>query len=449
MALVVSGTRLAVLTGSSWQTPGVVHDHGTRLWDAPETHPPSSTAPVPKGAEARGEPRLRRHAHERLPVPWDVDATDPRPLLTSVADIVDRLALVTRPEKAAVWDPVGLQIGDPTARVDRVAVCHEVTQPVAHRVVEEGCDLVVAYHPLLFRPTSRIVDGPTPGGRAWTLARAGVSLVVTHTDFDAAPGGTAESLAAAIGLADGAPFGPLASPEQVKIVTFVTGDDTDDVVESMAAAGAGRIGNYDTCSYRLQGHGSFRAGEGTDPVTGRRGTLNLEPETRIEMVAPAWAKDRVLAALVAAHPYEEPAYDVYDVQSNSGFVGRVGAWSGGTLAALARTVSEEVGAVGLRVAGDVDAAVTRVAVVPGSGAAFIAAARRAGADAIVTGDVDHHRAVAAVDSGMAVVDPGHAATETPGMAALLAAVSGWDVDVVDLTGDGRGPWSPMPSDPLP
>ena len=147
----------------------------------------------------------------------------------------------------------------------------------------------------------------------------------------------------------------------------------------------------------------------------------------------------VIAALVRSHPYEEPAFDVYDVRSNHGLIGRVGSWSG-TLVGLADLVGETLGDTGIRLAGNPDMEVSRVAVVPGSGSAFISAARSAGAEVVVTGDVDHHRAVAALDSGVAVVDPGHAATELPGMRSLVAMVSELGVDVQDLTGDGTGPW---------
>lgn len=369
--------------------------------------------------------------------------------MTSVSDVVARLGRATRPEKAAAWDPVGLQIGDPAAVVESVAVCHEVTESVVDRAIDAGCDMVVAYHPLLFRPTSRLVLGPTPSGRAWRLARAGVSLLVTHTDFDAAPGGTADALAAALHLADVVPFGPLTSADQVKVVTFVPEDDVDALAGAMASAGAGRIGNYDTCSFRLAGHGTFRAGEGTDPVAGSRGKLNVEPETRLEMIAPAAAADGVVAALVAAHPYEEPAYDVYDVRSNAGFVGRVGTPAVPTISDLVDMVGERVGRRGLRVAGDPRRSVGRVAVVPGSGSSFVGAARRVGADVVVTGDVDHHRAVGALDSGVAIVDPGHAATEGPGMAALADLVSALCAEIVDLTDSSAGPWSGPPFEPLP
>lgn len=360
--------------------------------------------------------------------------------MATVASLLQELRRLTRPDRAAEWDPVGLQFGDPSRNVERVAVCHEVTEAAVQALLAEPTQLVITYHPLLFRPTNRLVAGPSPAGRAYRLMAAGLSLAVTHTDFDAAPGGTAESLAQALGLVDVLPFGPLVGTPQVKVVTFAPEDAVEPIVEAMSRAGGGRIGNYESCSYRTSGLGSFLAGEGAAPVVGRTGTLNVEPEVRVEMIAPTSRQEAVIAALVAAHPYEEPAFDVYDVRSNHGMIGRVGSFDG-TLEDLAETVGSRLGRAGLRVAGDLRSRPGRVAVVPGSGGSFVSAARHAGADVLVTGDVDHHRAVAALDSSLAVVDPGHAATELPGMKSLVDKVSGLGTEVLDLTGDGRGPWT--------
>ncbi len=358
----------------------------------------------------------------------------------TVADIVDRLGLAAPWAKAFGWDPVGLQIGDPAAPVRAAAVCHEVTEAVVDRLLADPPDLVVTYHPLLFRPTDRLVAGPTPAGRAWRLARAGIALVVAHTNFDVAPGGTADALADAVGLGNTSGMGPAWGVESVKVVTFVPAEAADAVSTAMAAAGAGTIGNYTACSFRAEGYGTFFAGEGTDPAAGRAGGLNREPEVRVEMVAPASRLDAVVAALAGAHPYEEAAYDVYDRRGDAGFVGRVGTVAAGTtLGSLAEFVEAEVGGV-LRVAGDPGRAVARIAVVPGSGGDFVGAAAAAGADVLVTGDVSHHRARAARDRGLAVIDPGHAATERPGMARLYAAVGQVVTAAADLTGEDPGPW---------
>ena len=249
--------------------------------------------------------------------------------MATVAGIVTAMAERTRPESAAAWDPVGLQLGDPGARVESVGVCHEVTEAVVSAIEETPVDLLVTYHPLLFEPVNRILAGRSPSARAYRLLAARVNLVVTHTDFDAAPGGTADALAAALKLHDIFPFGA-------------------DEVEGIPAIG--RIGGFE-----------------------------------------------------------------------------------GTLEALEVRVADACGSNSLRVSGDRDRRLERVAVVPGSGAGFIDPAASL-ADALVTGDVSHHRVVRALDQGLAVIDPGHVATERPGMVALVGLVA--DVvggRVADLT----------------
>lgn len=359
--------------------------------------------------------------------------------MSNVAEFMNLLATHTRPDRAADWDPVGLQLGDPASSIEVVGVCHEVTEEVVAAIESDPVDLVVSYHPLLFRPTTRLVAGVNPNGRAFRLVAAGVALAVTHTDFDAAPGGTADSLASALGLDDVSGFGPIKPSEQVKIVTFVPTADSDRVASAMSQAGAGRIGNYTGCSFRSPGTGTFHPQIGANPASGMTGELNREPEVRLEMLARSSATDGVVAALMAAHPYEEAAFDVYPVTSNHGLLGRIGTF-GGNLGDLAALAGERLGSSGLRVGGDPERPCRRVAVVPGAGSSFIAAAAGAGADAMVTGDVDHHQAVAALDRGVAVVDPGHAATEMPGMASLNSIVAGLGLPTRNLVGLAAGPW---------
>lgn len=353
-----------------------------------------------------------------------------------VQGAIDGLAPFAR---AGGWDPVGLQIGDPDQEVSRAAVCHEVTSPVLERAIGDGIDLLVSYHPLLFHPTTRLVAGPGPAGRALTLAAAGVSLLVVHTSFDVAPGGTADALADALGLVDTRPFDPLWGPETAKVVTFVPEAAVDPVTDAMVDAGAGRIGAYSGCAFRVHGEGTFVPGVGAAPLVGNLGERSVAPEVRIEMVAPRSRVRGVVAALVAAHPYEEPAFDVYERLGDAGFLGRAGTFSG-SFEDLVGDVQERIGG-SLRCSGRPAGDRLTVGVVPGSGAPAIPRAAQAGVDVLVTGDVKHHDARAAADLGMAVIDPGHAATEGPGIERLYAAVAAVIDDAIDLSGVDADPWA--------
>lgn len=363
-------------------------------------------------------------------------------MTATIKDLLDDLDRLAPLLKAGGWDPVGLQFGDPAVPVGRVAVCHEVTGIVAAHLDRKPVDLLIAYHPLLFRPTTRLVPGSGPAGRAFDLISRRIALGVVHTAWDVAKGGTADALADVLGLADVTGFGPNWGADAVSIAVFVPESDVAVVVAAMTQAGAGRIGNYSGCSHRTPGTGTYVPGEGANPSQGRIGEMETMDEVRVAMVAPAGRLDAVVAALVAAHPYEEPAYDIHEQKGNAGFIGRRGRLP--VPVTLDEFVGVVTGAVGgsPRVAGVRSGQVRQVAVVPGSGGSFMGAA--GDVDVVVTGDVGHHDARGAVDRGLAVVDPGHAATERPGVARLYAAVAeiaGDRVDdVIDLTQLDADPW---------
>jgi len=366
----------------------------------------------------------------------------PRPV--SVADVVSAVDARVPFSKAGGWDPVGLQLGDPAASVESVAVCHEVTRHIVDMVNAENIDLLVSYHPLLFAPTTRIVSGRGPAGRAADLLRHQVSLLVVHTAFDVAPGGVADALADALGLGDVTAFGPSYGTDTVKVVTFVPQEERDTVVAAMAAAGAGTIGHYRDAAFTVVGEGSFTASAAATPVVGEPGQHTTSSEIRVEMVASARSVDRVVGALVAAHPYEEPAYDVFDHRGNAGFIGRRGTMSTPIdLGRFGAFVADQLDAAP-RIAGDPSRPVSGVSVIPGSGRSHLSAAEPT--DVIVTGDIGHHDARAATDRGQAIVDPGHAPTERPGVARLYSlvhevATAFGQVVVHDLTKTDSDPWS--------
>lgn len=353
----------------------------------------------------------------------------------TVGELAAQLASSFQLQKAAGWDPVGLQFGDPGASIVRVAVCHEVTPELVDRLIAEQVDLVVTYHPLLFKATTRLVAGSDPAGRAFRLISNGVALATVHTAFDVIAGGTADSLAASLDLVEVHGFGPAWAHKTSKIVTFAPTASADSIVAAMSDAGAGQIGSYTRCSYRSEGIASFYAGPSTNPTVGSAGVLNREEETRIEMIAPSRRVDAVVSALVASHPYEEPAYDVVETRSNAGFVGRVGRLPGSlTPAQLADLVQERLGGViRMAPAGPIET----VAVIPGSGGSFVDSLQ---VDAVVTGDVSHHEARAAQARGITVIDPGHAATERPGVKALYAAVAEMIGTTIDMTDVDPDPW---------
>ncbi len=362
--------------------------------------------------------------------------------MPTVAETLQALSQHAHRERAASWDRHGLQLGDPDDPCGAIGVCHEVTSAVVAATIEAELGLLITYHPLLFRPLSEVVAGPGPGGRAYKLLRAGVAVATFHTAWDAATGGTADSLANAVGLGNSRGFVPLDATPRIKLVTFVPSDNLDDLAAALTAAGAGTIGNYSGCGFRTEGIGTFMPGPGSKPAAGRLETLNHEKEIRLEMVGDKHLEPELVAALIHSHPYEEPAYDVYDVRTGGGMAGRVGELGRPQpLDELAASVGNRL-STRTRRAGAAERIVERVAVIPGAGGSFVAAAASTGAEVLITGDVSHHQTMEAIDLGLSVIDPGHAATERPGVSALRDAVEAIRPGVVDLTFDPT-PWTSL------
>ncbi len=334
-----------------------------------------------------------------------------------VREIVERIDRLAPFELAESWDHVGLQVGTPDDEVEGVLVALEADDATLDEAARLDCGLVLAHHPLIFEPLARLTDEEPTARVALRAARERRAVVVAHTNLDKARGGLADLMAEALGLRGAQPLEPSAV-DWFKLVGFVPPDDADLVRKALFSVGAGVIGEYEHCSWGVEGQGTFFAGEGASPVLGERGRDESVTEVRLEVVFPRRLRRRVVAAYVAAHPYEEPAFDIVPVENvlpGLG-LGRLGALPEPVpLARLAADVAALVGLPSPRYAGDGARRVRRVACLPGSGGAALtgglAAALAAVADVLVTGDVKYHEAREALDAGLALVDAPHDLTE--------------------------------------
>lgn len=322
---------------------------------------------------------------------------------------------------AEAWDVVGLTVGSRDADVTSILWTVDCTAGVVAEAVASGAELIVAHHPLLLRPRSRI-DTDDPKGRLVAeLVRQGIALYVAHTNADVPPDGVAAALAQRLGLRDATPLRAHLAEALDKVVTFVPADHTPAVVDALAAAGAGRIGAYERCAFVTPGTGTFRPLAGAQPYLGSVGRIEIVAEDRVELVLRRADRAAVVAALHAAHPYEAPAYDVLELAalpSPDVGLGRVGILSTPMrLADVAALVAAKVPRTGsgIRVAGDPDRVVERVAVLPGSGGDLLDEARTAGADVYLTSDLRHHPATEALEwpDAPALIDVPHWAAEHP------------------------------------
>src|SRR5215213_1169316 len=220
------------------------------------------------------------------------------PTISAVCSFLERLAPSAL---AADWDNVGLLLGDGAADVRRLMTCLTVTPPVVAEAVAEKADLIVSHHPILFRGAKRVSTASAEGRLLWPLARAGVAVYSPHTAFDNTAGGINDSLARRLGLTDVVPLRRRDEDRKCKVVVFVPDADLGKVSDAMFGAGAGAIGQYEQCSFRLAGTGTFFGTDSTNPTVGERGRREDVSEWRLEVVCPEGRVAEIVAALRKAH----------------------------------------------------------------------------------------------------------------------------------------------------
>ena len=337
------------------------------------------------------------------------------PTVSDVSAWLDRFA---PRHLAESWDNVGLLWGDPSALAGRVMTCLTVTPSTADEAIAAGAGLIVSHHPILFKPVKAIRADRPDTGFLWRMARAGVAVLSPHTALDNTVGGMNDGLASRMGLVEVGPLRPTAAPSLSKIVVFAPDPDRDAVMDAAFAAGAGKLGAYERCTFATRGRGSFVGMEGARPTIGVVGKVEEVEEWRIEMICPAAKVAGAVAAIRAAHSYEEPAIDVFALAMPGGGpgIGRLGRLrEPETLGGFAARVQSQLAAPGLQFAGDPDRPVSRVAIACGAGDDFLGDAHAAGADVLVTGEARFHRALEAEALGIGLVVAGHHATERPGV----------------------------------
>jgi dinuclear metal center YbgI/SA1388 family protein len=327
-----------------------------------------------------------------------------------LSTIIAAMERIAPSSLAEAWDNVGLLAGDPNQDVSRILLTIDYSPAVAQEAGANQCDLVIAYHPPIFQPLKRVVAGSA----VFDAVRRGVAIYSPHTALDVAEGGTNDMLADVLGLVDrrALKLGE-AKAREYKLVVFVPIEAVDKVARAMFDAGAGRIGNYSSCSFRSPGTGTFFARQGAHPVVGQSGRLEKVDEFRLETVVPIGSAEAVIRALRANHPYEEPAFDLNvlaPVPGDSG-QGRIGSIPPTARGELFERIKRGLEIDRLLIAGPVEGTVARAAVGAGSCGNMLDDAMEAGAELYLTGEVRHHDAVKAAAAGMTVVCTLHSNSE--------------------------------------
>lgn len=329
----------------------------------------------------------------------------------TIAGILDELA----PRRLAEsWDNVGLLVGDGRKSVNRIMVCLDAPEWVIEEAVDNNIDMIISHHPIIFSGIKRVNTDTALGRKLINLIKNDISLYCLHTNFDIVSGGLNDIFAGELGFSSSAIIEETYREKLFKLVVYVPAGYEDSVADAMCSAGAGYIGKYSGCTFRSKGTGTFEPQEGAKPFLGSIGSLERVEEFRVETIVPEKLLSKAVGEMLKVHPYEEAAYDIYETK-NEGQVmglGRIAELERETtLSMFADSVKTLLGVQNIRYAGDPNRRIKKVALLNGSGGKFISSARFAGADVLVTGDIQYHDTLDALEMGLCVIDAGHYATE--------------------------------------
>jgi dinuclear metal center YbgI/SA1388 family protein len=331
-------------------------------------------------------------------------------VINDVAAYIEQLAPIGFQES---YDNSGLLVGDPTMPLKGILVTLDVTPEVIEEAHKKGANLIVSHHPLIFSGLKKLT-GKSYVEKAVILAiKYDIAIYSAHTNLDnIKDGGVNAKIGELLGLNNLKILSPLEG-ELVKVVTFAPNNEADRVREAMFNAGAGCIGNYDSCSYNIEGNGTFRANDKAYPYVGKAGELHIEPEIRIEVIATKTILSKVISAISSAHPYEEVAYDIYPLQNSykgagAGMVGEL--TEPMNESDFLNMVKKTFKLQSIRCTNFRDKNISKVAFCGGSGAFLIKQAIASGADIYITGDVKYHQFFDA-EGKIIIADIGHFESE--------------------------------------
>lgn len=307
-------------------------------------------------------------------------------------------------------DKVGLQIGRLNKPIENVMIALDVLEEVVEEAIEKNVQLIIAHHPPIFRPLQKLATD-TPSGRIIEkLIKNDITVYAAHTNLDITNGGVNDLLAEALGLQNVDLLVPTKKIQLKKLAVYVPEENANELKAALGDAGAGAIGEYTHCSFSTNGIGQFVPGAHTNPHIGTVGKLEIVKEVKIETIFPDYLEKKVLQAMYKVHPYEEIAYDLYLLENDGGSLGlgRIGTLlSEMSLKEFANHIKKVLDVPFVRVVGNLDDRVRKVAVLGGDGNKYYSHAKYKGADVFVTGDFYYHTAHDAMLSGLNVIDPGH------------------------------------------
>ncbi len=326
--------------------------------------------------------------------------------------IIRELELLAPLSLQESYDNSGLIIGNMDSEITAALVCLDVTESVLDEAIATGCNLVISHHPMVFTGIKKLTNRNQTERLVSKAIKNDLNVYAIHTNLDNVHNGVNAMLSAKIGIKNPQILRQVKG-SLGKLVTFCPQSHVTQVRQALFDAGAGRIGNYSECSFNTAGQGTFKAGSGANPFVGELQKLHVEDETKIEMVFPVHLEKQLIKALLAAHPYEEVAYDIHLLQNTHPQIGAgmIGELQQETIAAeFLHDVKKQLSLPTLRYTGNLQKPIKKVAVCGGSGSFLIPDALAQGADCFLTGDLKYHDFFS-LDNQMIITDIGHYESE--------------------------------------
>lgn len=332
--------------------------------------------------------------------------------MSTINEVVSSLEQLAPPALQESYDNSGLLIGNAEGKVTGALLCIDVTEEIVDEAARNKCNLIISHHPLLFSSLKRITGKNYVERCVIKAIEKKIGIYAIHTNLDNMLGGVNQKIAEKLGLTGTKILRPMAG-QLKKLVTFCPLKNSEKVRQALFDAGAGRIGNYDECSFNIQGTGTFRGSENTNPYVGKKGVQHREQEERIEAIFESHLQGRIISALLSAHPYEEVAYDIYPLDN---LHPNIGAGLVGNLKkpmsemAFLKMVKKNMKAGGVRYTSLLGKNINRVAVCGGSGSFLLEDAIKSKADVFVSADFKYHRFFDA-EGKILIADIGHYESE--------------------------------------
>jgi len=310
------------------------------------------------------------------------------------------------------YDNAGLLIGKPQMEISKILITLDVTEAVLEEAMAKGCGLVIAHHPLIFKGLKSLTGKNTVERMVEAAIKNDIAIYAIHTNLDNVDTGVNAILCKKLNLIKPQILEPKKHLLR-KLVVFCPVEDAKKVRLALFSAGAGHIGDYDSCSYNTTGEGSYRGSEETHPYVGEKGKLHFEKEIRIETIYPVYKEQQIIDAMIKEHPYEEVAYDIYFLgnafdKTGAGMIGSLEKPENAK--SFLERVKKTTKTGCIKYSGNIDRKISRVAVCGGAGSFLIGKAKKAGADIFITGDVKYHDFFEAEDN-LIIADTGHYESE--------------------------------------